>query len=901
MIPIPAGLASSLADRYRIERELGHGGMATVYLAEDLRHHRQVAIKVLRPELAAVIGAERFLTEIRTTAALQHPHILPLFDSGIASSPIAESPNRPIAEFLFYVMPFVEGESLRDRLTREKQLPVADAVRIAGEVASALDYAHRHGVIHRDIKPENILLHDGRALVADFGIALAASKAGGTRMTETGMSLGTPHYMSPEQAMGEREITGRSDVYALGCVTYEMLVGEPPFTGPTAQAIVAKVMTAEPASLTGQRRSVPPAVEAAVLGALEKLPADRFATAAEFAAGLTTDRPATRRLGGPGAHTHAAESPSRRAGLYVALALVALLAAWGWLRPAPAAPLPSKLAILVSGLGGSGGPAAQRQLAIARDGSELVYVAVGSDGVNRLVRHSLDSEQGAIIPNSSGLAAPLLAPDGSAVFGTQWAPTGAFRIRGDGGDRTPLPAGFTTTGYADFAPDGSIWFGGGFYAEGARSGVFQLLGNDSIIAHFAGQHQDLQLQALLPDGRRALMVRSGTTAITGPIVLLDLRTGETTTVLDRPLLEAKYTSGFLVTVALDGTLQAVPFDQKRGRVTGAAITIGTGVSVTGTGVGQVAVAENGTVAYIPEEPRSLVFVDRAGASRVAVTERHSFHAPMFSPDGTRLSTDYISGDGRDVWILSLAQGTLTRATFDRDGHDATWAPDGRFITYASSRGGALGIFRTRPGSATGAESLFVSEKLLYTGLPLPDGSGFLTVANGLNGSSSNDLALLGNGGRGPLTAVVASPFSEVYPSLSPDGKWVAFVSDQSGRQEVYVRPLAGDGDQVQVSAGGATEPLWSRDGRELIYRTTTGEDTRLVSALFRTSPAFEILSRQPLFSMADIVGTNPHTNYDLSPDGRTFAMVRRSPATRIMVIQHLPELVRRLQGSGTAN
>ena len=185
-------LAAALADRYTIEREVGQGGMATVYLAEDLKHHRRVAIKVLRPELAAVIGAERFLSEVRTTANLQHPHILPLFDSGAADS------------FLFYVMPFIEGESLRDRLRREKQLPIADAVRIACEVASGLEYAHRQGVIHRDIKPENILLHDGRALVADFGIALAASKAGGGRMTETGMSLGTPHYMSPEQAMGER-------------------------------------------------------------------------------------------------------------------------------------------------------------------------------------------------------------------------------------------------------------------------------------------------------------------------------------------------------------------------------------------------------------------------------------------------------------------------------------------------------------------------------------------------------------------------------------------------------------------------------------------------------------------------------------------------------------------------
>jgi tRNA A-37 threonylcarbamoyl transferase component Bud32/pimeloyl-ACP methyl ester carboxylesterase len=274
-------LAAALADRYRIEVGadglpplLGQGGMATVYLAQDLKHDRKVAIKVLRPELAAVIGAERFLREIKTIANLQHPHILGLIDSGEVNGTA------------YYVMPFVEGESLRDRLNREKQLPINDAVRVASEVAAALDYAHRHGVIHRDIKPENVMLHDGSALVADFGIALAVSSAGGSRMTETGMSLGTPHYMSPEQAMGEREITARSDVYALGAMTYEMLLGEPPFTGPTAQAIVAKVMTEKPAPLRLRRDTIPDGVEHAVLTALQKLPADRFRTTVEFSSAL---------------------------------------------------------------------------------------------------------------------------------------------------------------------------------------------------------------------------------------------------------------------------------------------------------------------------------------------------------------------------------------------------------------------------------------------------------------------------------------------------------------------------------------------------------------------------------------------------------------------------------------
>ena len=263
-------LNAALEGRYAIERELGEGGMATVYLADDLKHERKVALKVLKPELAAVVGAERFLAEIKTTANLQHPHILPLFDSGEADS------------FLFYVMPFVEGETLRDRLDREHQLPVHDAVQIATNVAEALDYAHKQGVIHRDIKPDNVLLQSGKPVISDFGIALAVGVAGGGRLTETGLSLGTPQYMSPEQATGDLSVGAASDTYALGCVLYEMLVGEPPYTGSTAQAILGKIIAGEIATATKQRASVPANVDAAIRKALEKLPADRFVGAQDF-------------------------------------------------------------------------------------------------------------------------------------------------------------------------------------------------------------------------------------------------------------------------------------------------------------------------------------------------------------------------------------------------------------------------------------------------------------------------------------------------------------------------------------------------------------------------------------------------------------------------------------------
>src|ERR1041385_2022676 len=302
MSDVPVRLAAALADRYRIERELGQGGMATVYLAEDLKHHRKVAVKVLRPELAAALGPERFLREIETTANLRHPHILPLYDSGEAGG------------FLFYVMPLVEGESLRDRLTREKQLPVDDALRIAREVADALSYAHARGVIHRDIKPENILLESGHAVVADFGIAKAVRAAGGEALTRTGMSIGTPSYMSPEQAAGEQDLDGRSDLYALACVLYEMLAGQPPFTGPTAEALVRQHMVVDAPPVTNFRPAVPSSVASALARALAKPPADRFNPVAQFSEAL---RPGE----GPSpAATTAAAAPRRRfpAGLVAA-------------------------------------------------------------------------------------------------------------------------------------------------------------------------------------------------------------------------------------------------------------------------------------------------------------------------------------------------------------------------------------------------------------------------------------------------------------------------------------------------------------------------------------------------------------------------------------------------------
>ncbi|MEN8377041.1 MAG: protein kinase, partial [Gemmatimonadota bacterium] len=438
-------LSAALADRYAIERELGAGGMATVYLAEDLKHERKVALKVLKPELAAVLGADRFVQEIKTTASLQHPHILPLFDSGQANG------------FLYYVMPYVEGETLRDKLDREAQLGIDETVRITTEVADALDYAHRNGVIHRDIKPENILLHDGRPMVADFGIALAVSAAAGGRMTETGLSLGTPHYMSPEQATAEKEITNRSDIYSLACVTYEMLAGNPPHTGSSAQQIIMKIVTEEAAAVTSVRKSVPPNVAAATAKALEKLPADRFDSASDFVQALKT--PSFRH--GVEGVSGAAAAPGRRSDPWVlalaaALAVMTGIAAWALLRPAPPRPVARYNIDL---------PEDQRiggffaRIALTPDGSRVVYSAGTGVGTPTGLRVRQRDQLGTTsLAGTAGGYAPFVSPDGSRVGFSAGGELKVVSLRG--GPPVTITDTLVGGGGATWSPDGFIYVDG---------------------------------------------------------------------------------------------------------------------------------------------------------------------------------------------------------------------------------------------------------------------------------------------------------------------------------------------------------------------------------------------------------------------------------------------------------
>jgi Tol biopolymer transport system component/tRNA A-37 threonylcarbamoyl transferase component Bud32 len=861
-------LTSALADRYRIERELGAGGMATVYLAHDVKHDRRVALKVLRPELAAVIGAERFLAEIRTTANLQHPHILALFDSGQVDGTV------------FYVMPFVDGESLRDRMDREKQLPIEDALRIAREVGDALQYAHGLGVIHRDIKPENILLQGGHALVADFGIALAAAKTGGTRMTETGMSLGTPRYMSPEQAMGERTLDARADIYALGCVLYEMLTGDAPFTGSTAQAIVAKVLTEKPAPIIPRRDRVPPHVEDAVLTALEKLPADRFATAGEFVAALKGDPGAT----GSVTRTRAVSSRgSQRKLIAIAAAVAGAAALGGWLLGRLGGAMPdeawsSRLALVEPGANITF-DGLRRTIDISTDGQTVVFVADRPEGIAVLSRRLDGTTSRVINPRQDGHI--RLSPDGRVLYSSLGS--GTLQRTPLGGGASVAMTGIESTPYLGFSADSTIWWGS-YLSSGTWRHTRD--GRDTLMFARA------TISQVLPGDRYGIGVGLVIGVNAGKALLMDLRTGKVTELFDTPVVEVRYTKGYLLFVRSDNTMAAAPFDVETGRVTDNPVDIAADVSISTIGFAQWAVAENGTVVYIPGSESDLVRVSRDGQIRVLLAERRRYHSPRISPGGDRIAYDAVSSEGRDVWVYSLATNDLTRATFQRDGHDPQWMFDGKGLYYVGANGPRLDIFRTQLGTTGRAVAESTAVEISYTGERVRGDSTLVTLVAGGIGRGLDVIRLAPRGAV--VDTLLGSDADETYAVVSADGRWYAYTSDHSGRPELYVRSLGASDVQLQVSVDGATEPMWSKVGHEIFYRA----GSQLVAARLKLDQAPTVVDRKNLFDVSAYDAAGPHSNYDVSPDGSWFVFARRGGTNHIVVMQNVHELARRLARGG---
>jgi serine/threonine-protein kinase len=881
----PERLSAALADRYRLERELGAGGMATVYLAYDTRHDRKVAVKVLRPELAAIIGAERFLAEIKTTAALQHPHILPLLDSGLALDDSAEPARRRAAEYLYYVMPLIEGESLRDRLMREKQLPVDDAVRLAREVASALDYAHRHGVVHRDIKPENILLHDGQALVADFGIALAASKAGGTRMTETGMSLGTPTYMSPEQAMGEREITGRSDVYALGVVLYEMLTGEPPFTGPTAQAIVAKVVTEAARPLAPQRRTVPPHVEAAVLRAVEKLPADRFATAAEFAAAV--GGPADRRTGGPGVARRSGHRSVTTVATISTVATVATaaglalgaLAVWALSRPAPPPVIRYGLALPASQT-----PDPNWMPRPSPDGTRLAFVGPAEGGVQLWLK-SRDRHDASPLLGTAGVVNFAWSPDGQWIAFTQ-----ELQLR-----KVPVQGGAAVT-LADSASNvpGLVWLDDGtivFLAMGGGRGLRQVSADGGAPTVLLADSMPTFLPSPLPDDRGVLFTRCASScALQENVWALDRRTGRAHEVVAGAAIGFYAPTGHLVYVRQDGAMLAVPFNLRTLRAEGSPVPLLDSVSVVARQVPMVALSSSGTLVLRLGSGQSLleqyqmVWVDRTGRETpmdpgwtFRMTEYGGNIGWSLSPDGSRLAIGLSTTTGDDIWVKQLPRGPLSRVSFDAASEfRPRWLADGRTIMFGSNRAGfgTGGLYR-RAANGTGEDTVIRRAPTgIFEGAWTPDGQWLLFRTGGVVAQSGGRDIVGARAGDTTTVPVVVTPYDEEAIALSPDGRWLAYESNETGRTEIFLRPFpATESGKWQVSNDGGVAPLWARNGRELFY---VSDQRELVAVGFTGSAEPRLGEPRPLFRLRDeiyMTGAEFYTPFDVAPDGR-FIMAR---------------------------
>jgi Tol biopolymer transport system component/tRNA A-37 threonylcarbamoyl transferase component Bud32 len=838
-------LTSSLAGRYTIVAEVGAGGMATVYRARDIKHDRQVAIKVLRPELGAVLGVERFLSEIRVTANLQHPNVLPLFDSGEASG------------LLYYVMPYVEGETLRHRLDREKQLPIDDAVRISAAVGNALGYAHEHGVIHRDLKPENILLQHGEPVIADFGIALAVSNAGGQRVTQTGLSLGTPQYMSPEQATGDGAIDGRTDIYSLGALTYEMLTGDPPHVGSTAQAIIARVLTERPRSVRVSRPSVPAHVDGAVERAIEKLPADRFATARGFVDALTGKvmvSPTT-------AVVTAVASRSRRESILMAtLGVVAMFwAATGWVAahrvPVTAAAPLGRFDIATQFAPG------QLQVSVSPDGRIVAFSGRSSDNVPVVYARSLDATE----------ATPILATKGATfVF---WSPDGRQVAFTTGSElkRVTLAGGAAETICAISARvrDGTwndrntiVFTDNAVYRVPATGGAPAKI-DITGVPNARWQHP-----VFLPDGDHFLVLNRAAADKSAGLYIASLGGGMPVKVSDVQTRVAFVAPNYLLFVR-DQTLYAQVFDWRAGRLSGEPIRLADDVGVNiANGNSGFGVSVNGVLALRSQSvvnERQLQWYSRSGAPMDPLGDAANYVEIALSPDEKRVATTFISNSRiglQNVWVTETATNIRSQLTFDTAGVSGLlWSADSRSVVYRSL---SHSVHIKAIGSSTDSTLYSSPAGPIYLEDLSRDGKTLLLHR------PDTLLALSLSGGAKPIMLARLKAVDEVR--FSPDGKQISYSSDESGVFQIYVASYPAMDNRRQISANGGMQARWRADGKELFFLSPEGKV--MVAA---AQPGGNVFSAPTVLFQSPI--PNPAVvsdQWDVARDGQRFLFSKRA-------------------------
>ncbi len=863
-------LRAALSDRYLVERELGQGGMALVYLARDLRHDRAVALKVLRPELSAVIGAERFLHEIRVTANLQHAHILPLFDSG------------SIDGRLYYVMPYVEGESLRDRLTRERQLPIGETVSLISQLASALEYAHRRGVLHRDIKPENILIQEGQALLADFGIALALHHAGGTRLTETGLTVGTPQYMSPEQAIGDRDLDARSDLYSLAAVMYEMLAGEPPFSGPTFQAILTKLVTDTPRPLRQVRDTIPPALELTLHQALAKLPADRFSGAAEFAEALqrvplmtTPPQPFIQVAG----RTRALRPAL---GWTVAIGGALALATYGGWRLAGSGPGRSPIRFVVPALNQQVDPEYNwaPTLALGMSGRDLIF----RNG--RLLQlRALGDFTPRPLAGTEGASMPAFSPDGKWV---------AFHQNGHLRKLALAGGSVVEIAPADVGPgitwgeDERIYFSslggnGGIWRVPVAGGVPEPV---TEVADSANEYVHAWPQ-LLPGGKQLLFTVIGPSsgALDSRIVVETIGSGVRQSLVEQGTFGRYLTSGHLLYVSNEGSVFAAPLDRRKGVLVGTPHQVLADVFVASWGgAALLAVAGDGTLVFEPGSPAAphvVRAVDRSGRDLGAIYPAGYLDGVRISPDGRQIAANVRAPSKNDIWLFG-PEGEPERLTFDEaEDEYPVWSPDGATIAYTSSLASQARRLQIKAVAAgTRPRRVLTWPRHLHLTSWSPDGKWL--AGYDFSPGQGLDVWAIGADGSDSIP-VAAGPASESEPDFSPDGRWVAYQSDESGRMEIFVISFPDLAVKRQISINGGRAPRWDRHGATLYYL----EEDRLTAVAILTSSGLRAGAGQVLFQTAARV-------FDVAPDGKRFILVLPNPALVVPGIHVVLDWVREL-------
>jgi eukaryotic-like serine/threonine-protein kinase len=860
-------LKSALADRYAVERQIGAGGMADVFLTHDLRHNRKVAIKVMHRDLAELVGVERFLREIETTAKLQHPHILPLFDSGSVDGTV------------FYVMPYVEEESLRARLKREIQLPIADALRITTEMATGLGYAHRHGVIHRDIKPDNVLFQDGQAVLADFGISLPdIDHHKTTRLTQAGVSLGTPAYMSPEQVTGQ-DVDRRSDIYALGAVAYEMVAGQPPFTGSSVQTVLSKVISEDPRPVSEHRRSVPPHVAAAIAKALEKLPADRWQSAGEFADALTKK------------DAYVAARTLRSPSTLIPWGLAAVFAlALGWVSlRTQRADVPSA-DVVRFGVEFADGvvPSFTPIVRLSPDGRQL-FVSAMVDRREEVLRHTLDRVGMEVIKGAgqgeqgTGNSRPFVSPDGRWVAYARQKKL--WKVPVEGGTAIEL-------GRAEWS--GGSWGRNGklVYTQAYNTGLW-------IVSEGGGDERELTKPdagkaelghwwpQVLPDGNHVLFTAYRVPMESATIEVLTISTGERKVLLTGGVNGVYVPTGHLL-FAVGETIRAVPFDLDRLEVRGVPVSVVEDVAMNLTdGAAAFDVSETGTLAYLPVgsyvTDTEVVLVDRKGNESLALPRRDRYNNPRLSPDGGRVSVDIRSANSSgDVWVFEIGRSGGTRITSEA-GRDfgAEWTPDGKQLIYSSERP-FFDLYRRAADATQPAEALLSSSYDHYNGSVSRDGQ-MVAFSVAVPGGEIWTMPLQG---ATTATQYFANGFNLGHPALSPDGRWMAYDSDESGQGvDVFIQSFPDPrAKRVKVSPAHGSEPMWTQGGRELVYRE--GDKMMAVSidpATGASGPP------QVLFSgpYPDNTGWTRPRSYDVTPDGQRFLLTklpgeRRQP--RVMLV-----------------